>query len=189
MTMRKPEVTWVDDELVRECLNGNQAAWAVLVEKYKNLVYSIPARYQLPREEAADIFQYVWTELYRDLGRIDRVGGLRKWLITAAARRSLLHKKRLARMTSISEVDLDVGDDRPAIQAVQLELEKQQRVRDAVNLLPPRCARMIRMLFFDDPPKPYAEVARALELAEGSIGFIRGRCLRKLKALLEELGV
>jgi hypothetical protein len=35
---------------------------------------------------------------------------------------------------------------------------------------------------------PYSEVARRLKLATGSIGFIRGRCLQRLKKILEEQG-
>ena len=48
---------------------------------------------------------------------------------------------------------------------------------------------MIGMLFYSDPPMPYRDVARQLGLAVGSIGFIRGRCLRKLQKLLESAGL
>jgi DNA-directed RNA polymerase specialized sigma24 family protein len=44
------------------------------------------------------------------------------------------------------------------------------------------------MLFYEDPPLPYAEVATRLGLAEGSIGFVRGRCLKKLREQLERRG-
>ena len=40
---------------------------------------------------------------------------------------------------------------------------------------------MITLLFFEHPPQPYNEVAEKLGLARGSIGFIRGRCLKRLK--------
>ena len=47
---------------------------------------------------------------------------------------------------------------------------------------------MIELLFFQQPPPPYSEVAQKLQLATGSIGFIRGRCLKRLKQILEEKG-
>jgi DNA-directed RNA polymerase specialized sigma24 family protein len=47
---------------------------------------------------------------------------------------------------------------------------------------------MIDLLFFEQPPLRYAEVASRLGLAPGSIGFIRGRCLKRLKKYLEERG-
>jgi DNA-directed RNA polymerase specialized sigma24 family protein len=61
-------------------------------------------------------------------------------------------------------------------------------VREAVGRLPVRCQEMMRLLFWEEPPIPYAEVARRLGLATGSIGFIRARCLDRLQKALEELG-
>ena len=45
------------------------------------------------------------------------------------------------------------------------------------------------MLFYEHPKTPYAEVARRLGLAQGSIGFIRSRCLKRLQRNLEDLGL
>ena len=69
-----------------------------------------------------------------------------------------------------------------------LQLEKEQMVRNAISELSPRCERMVRMLFFETPPRPYEEIAKELGIATGSIGFIRGRCLVKLKQQLENMG-
>ena len=65
------------------------------------------------------------------------------------------------------------------------ELERAQDIRDAVEALPDRCRQLILRLFLDDPPPPYAEVARSLGMAEGSIGALRGRCLDRLKHEIE----
>jgi DNA-directed RNA polymerase specialized sigma24 family protein len=54
--------------------------------------------------------------------------------------------------------------------------------------MPARCVQMIHMLFFETPARPYGEIAKALGLAEGSIGFIRGRCLSRLRKHLETKG-
>lgn len=189
MISRKPDVSWPDDDLVRECLAGNDAAWAALIEKYKKLVYSMPAKYQLPPEEAADIFQHVWADLFRDLPRLERVEGLRGWLVTAAARRCLLHKKRRQKVLNMTGLDPDFADGKPDAAAIHAEAEREQRIREAVESLPERCKKLVGMLFFEQPPLPYSEVARSLGLAEGSIGFIRGRCLKKLRTLIEELDI
>jgi hypothetical protein len=44
------------------------------------------------------------------------------------------------------------------------------------------------MLFFENPARPYQQVARSLGLATGSIAFIRGRCLTRLRRQLEKMG-
>jgi len=186
MIKKQPDVTWPDEDLVRHCRSGSQAAWTALIEKYKKLVYSVPVKYQLPLEEAADVFQGVWIDLYRDLHRLERVAGLRSWLVTAAARRSLLHKKRRQGTLKSTEVDPQFPDAAPGVELVLQEAEREQNLRDSIRRLPPRCQKVVELLFFHYPPKPYIEVARELGLAEGSIGFVRGRCLEKLRKLLEE---
>jgi DNA-directed RNA polymerase specialized sigma24 family protein len=44
------------------------------------------------------------------------------------------------------------------------------------------------MLFFESSPRGYQEIATELGLATGSIGFIRGRCLARLKKQLQKKG-
>ena len=119
-----------DDALARECLAGNQDAWEALIAKYKRLVYSIPFRYGLPAEEAADVFQAVWADLYRDLRKIENAAALRGWLVTATARRCLLHKKRWLQ-TSGSALDPQLADYAPDPAALLHAAEKDLLVRAA----------------------------------------------------------
>jgi len=44
------------------------------------------------------------------------------------------------------------------------------------------------MLFFEEPARPYREVAASLGIALGSVGFIRQRCLDRLRKRLDEAG-
>jgi RNA polymerase sigma factor (sigma-70 family) len=175
-----------DAKLIQDCLAGDQSAWAALVGKYQRLVYSIPFKYQLPPEEAADVFQGVWIDLYRSLGSLQNAAALRGWLATATGRRCLLHKRRRQREEKMEAVDPRIVDKGADLETVQQEAEQEQIVRDSVAQLPGRCQKLIHMLFQEQPPVPYNEVASRLGLAEGSIGFIRRRCLDKLKRILED---
>jgi DNA-directed RNA polymerase specialized sigma24 family protein len=73
--------------------------------------------------------------------------------------------------------------------ALQQLAERRHLLDLAVSRLPSRCRTLVTMLFFEQPPVAYAEAAQRLGLAEGSIGFIRGRCLNKLRKQLRELGI
>lgn len=180
-----------DEELVAKCRKRDGNAWSVLVERYKGLVYSIPVRFRMPAEDAADVFQSVWLDLYSELDRLREPAAVRGWLLSATSHKCLHWKQRESRRAGQSlgkDVSLDVVDARPLIDEIGLEAEKDQLVRDALRSVPERCRKMLKMLFFEQPPRPYLEVAKELGLAEGSIGFIRGRCLEKLKKALEQRG-
>jgi DNA-directed RNA polymerase specialized sigma subunit len=69
------------------------------------------------------------------------------------------------------------------------EVQQAQAMRDAMRGLNDRCQRMVQMLFFETPARPYKDVAAQLGVATGSIGFLRGRCLDKLRAALEGIGL
>jgi RNA polymerase sigma factor (sigma-70 family) len=180
---------WSDEDLVAECLSGNEEAWAALVAKYKNLVYSVPVKYRLRPEDAADIFQSVWTELYNEMPRLRHPGALRSWLVTVASNQCYRLKKNQQKWTEPADPEFDIealaGESGGPLHE---EIEREQSFREAIQSLPERCQVMIRLLFYTDPPLPYSELAQRLGLAEGSIGFIRGRCLQKLRRSLEDRG-
>jgi RNA polymerase sigma factor (sigma-70 family) len=177
-----------DAYLVSECLKGNEDAWAALIHKYKRLIYSIPLKYGAHPADAADIVQSVCMELFCELSKLRKVESLKSWLIVVTSRKCF-HWKRANR----PEMTLDnVEQDHPeaiAVSAPELvEAEKEQCLRDAVAQLQPRCQELVRLLFYEQPPLPYAEVARRLGLATGSIGFTRGRCLARLQKILSQMG-
>ncbi len=189
---KSPSITWSDERLVRECLKGNEEAWAALIDKYKNLIFSIPYRYGATKEDAADVFQAVCLELFSELSNLRKIGSLRSWLITVAARRSYHWKQKQRRQSNQEVADIaheDLNEKIPAAPPEWIaEAERDQMVREAVAHLPSRCGELVRLLFYEQPPVPYSEVAQRLGLALGSIGFIRGRCLRRLQKLLEDMG-
>jgi len=185
---RVPNRSWSDEELVQECLQGCQDSWATLVDKYRNLVYSVPVKYRMPPDDAADVFQAVWTDLFSELPRLRSAGALRSWLITVAGHKCYQWKRQHSLRTRGSDSELESVDPRISFVDWRQEIERGQMLRDALADLPPRCREMVRLLFYEQPPRPYKEVAKCLGLAEGSIGFIRGRCLTKLRATLEKMG-
>lgn len=177
-----------DERLVQGCLQGDQQAWERLIDKYKRLIYSVPLRYGASADDAADVFQAVCIEVFNSLGQLKNVGSLRSWLITVAIRQSYRWKKKQSNHLELDAMEPEAAEEIAAVPEMLAQVEQEQIVRDVVNKLSPRNAELVRLLFFEHPPLPYAEVARRLGLATGSIGFIRGRCLERLKKLLLESG-
>lgn len=178
-----------DGCLVDGCLRGDERAWAVLIARYERLIYSIPIKYGATREDAADVFQTVCLELFHELPRLRNRDNLRPWLMTVAAHQAFHWKRRQQRERQGREAAAAEPREEAALPAtLAAEVEHEQAVREAIGRLSGRCREMVRLLFFEQPPRPYAEVARRLGLATGSIGFIRARCLEQLQRALEELG-
>ncbi|HST79654.1 MAG TPA: RNA polymerase sigma factor [Verrucomicrobiae bacterium] len=178
-----------DEKLVQDCLNGDEKAWNRLIDKYKRLIYSVPVKYGLSPDDAADVFQNVCVDLFTNLAKLRKIESIRSWLITVATHKCFHHKRHQRQDVELDAMEQEMAEElAPAAPQVMQEVQEEQAVRDAILRLSPRCADLVKMLFFEQPPLPYTEVAQRLGLATGSIGFIRGRCLNRLQKMLAELG-
>ncbi len=178
-----------DEKLVQDCLNGDEKAWNRLIDKYKRLIYSVPVKYRLSPDDAADVFQNVCVDLFTNLAKLRKIESIRSWLITVATHKCFHHKRHQRLDVELDAMEQEMAEElAPAAPQVMQEVQEEQAVRDAILRLSPRCADLVKMLFFEQPPLPYTEVAQRLGLATGSIGFIRGRCLNRLQKILAELG-
>ena len=190
---RRPGAVWSDSSLIAACLRGKDQAWDALVARYKNFVYAIILRYPISIENAPDVFQLVWLDVLKGLPKLRKRKAIRAWLTSVTLHTCFHWQQRERRANRQIAVEGGQGEG-TALEPVDNpnwleELEREQIVRQCILRLSPRCAELVRLLFFEDPPRPYKEVAEQLGLATGSIGFIRERCLKRLQALLAAEGL
>jgi RNA polymerase sigma factor (sigma-70 family) len=177
-----------DEQLIAGCVKGKESAWTALIDKYKNLIFSIPIRYGFSEEDSADIFQAVCMDLLAELPRLRDPKALAGWLIQVA-RNKCFHRKQSLLRHKVQEIgDLDPPSPWSEPENLISQVQQEQLLREVLAELPPQCRELVKMLFFENPPRPYERVAKELHLARGSIGFVRRNCLDKLRQRLESLG-
>jgi RNA polymerase sigma factor (sigma-70 family) len=186
-----------DRELLLACRRGDQAAWESLVRRYQRLIYTIPRRAGLNEDLAADVFQEVFTILFEKLDEIESPERLKAWLVTTARRKTWRSISRENRLQAFGDDDDDetgegelskLADEALLPDEALIQLEEQHSVRLAVGQLDERCGKLLTLLFYEDEPLPYAEIAARLGAPEGSIGPTRARCLQKLLKILGKEG-
>src|SRR5947209_397412 len=188
-TRKNEAVVWNDTLLVKECLAGSEEAWSLLIDKYKALIYSIPVKYGLSPQEAADVFQATCTELLVRLPELREPRALPKWLMQVAHHECYRWKRYSQRVVSRDgETDLPEPATPAIADSLVQQTQEEQMLREAMAMLTPQCRRLVELLFFETPSRPYTEVAAELGLAVGSIGFTRQKCLERLRGQLEQLG-
>ena len=174
-----------DKELIEACCQQDEAAWDVLVARYERLVYTIPRRYGLRQEEVDDVFQSVWLLLLKNMQTLEQPERVSAWLVTTA-RRECWKRRRGGHMReyTVEPSNLPQGQVEGPEELV-LRYEQQLAIRRAVQQLGTRCRRLLDLLYYTVPKPAYAEIASALNLAVGSVGAIRARCLKQLSQKLE----
>jgi RNA polymerase sigma factor (sigma-70 family) len=173
-------------QLVRRAAEGDHWAWERLVDQYARLIWAMTRDFKLVESDAADVFQATWLRLLEHIDRLEQPARVGSWLAATARHeclRSLAARKRV--MLVHDDVTLEDGPAHgPEIDERLLSEERAQAVRDALSRLPWRWRRLVEMLMAD-PPVPYTEISDQLGLPIGSIGPTRGRCLERLRVLLQ----
>jgi RNA polymerase sigma factor (sigma-70 family) len=178
--------------LIRDCLQGNERAWSSLIDRYKNLIFSIPVRSGISPDDATDIFQAVCLDLLCELPKLRHPQALPRWLVQVTYHKCVRWKADRDRYSAdeIEDDEAETGNDVKRVPDELLyESERSQKIRQVLSELEPRCRQLIEALFFESPVRPYREVAQNLGLALGSIGSVRERCLERVRRLLEKAGL
>jgi RNA polymerase sigma factor (sigma-70 family) len=166
-----------NSELIQSCLNGDQDAWAELIERYQRLIYSVAHSLCRSSEDAADVFQQVCLELYQHLSELRDAETLPAWLITVTKRQAIASLK-------LSKAWTPLVDDHPyGIDHIAM-IENEYLVDRAMLGLPDQCRQLLDLLYRQPSQLSYAEIAERLGVAASSIGPMRARCLAKLRKLL-----
>ncbi len=177
---------WDVAEVVGRAADGDQLAWERLFDQYARLIWSMTRDFKLVESDAADVFQTTWLRLLEHINRLDHPARVGSWLAATARHeclRQLAARKRIVLMHDDDE--LAEGEAHgPAVDERLLAEERAAAVREALSHLPWRWQRLLQLLM-NDPPASYAEISDQLGLPVGSIGPTRGRCLERLRVLLE----
>jgi RNA polymerase sigma-70 factor, ECF subfamily len=110
----EPRMPWAeliaadDLALVGEWTRGNHDAFAVIVDRYQRLVFSVAVRIVKDASEAEEVVQIVFLDIFKDLGKFDPARGtLKVWLLQYAYSRSVTRRHHLERRQFYSRLDLD----------------------------------------------------------------------------------
>src|SRR5262245_33394248 len=174
-------------QLVRRAALGDRSAWEHLVDQYSRLIWAMTRDFKLPESDAADVVQVTWLRLLEHIDRIEHPDRVGSWLATTARHECLRHiaaRKRLVLVQDDDDALADAVSCQPDVDERLLADERAEAVRAALSCLPWRWQRLLELLM-SDPPASYLEISAQLGLPVGSIGPTRGRCIERLRELIQ----
>ena len=167
---------------------GDPSGLDDLVRVMTPVLWHVVRAYRLPQDVAEDVIQTTWLALVRRRDAIEDALDVGGWLTTTARREAWRVHGTAARSTPVEDEELAprLPMARSAESAV-VESDERNRLWAAVDMLPERCQRLLRVVAFENRPD-YARLAVDLDMPVGSIGPTRGRCLAKLRVALMQAG-
>jgi len=181
-------------ELVAAVVAGDHGAWGRLVDRFNGLLWWIARAHRLEADDAADVVQTTWLKFVQSVDRLREPERAGAWLATTARRECLRTLRQQGRQVPTDDETVlePPGASAPLPEDEVLRSERDAVLWQAVEQLPGRGGRLMRMLL-SDPAPSYEEVSETLGMPIGSIGPTRARCLERLRrsagvaALLPEL--
>lgn len=167
--------------------DGDRHRLSELVDLVTPLLWHTVRAQRVGHDEAEDVVQTTWLRLVHHAESIQDPRAVLAWLIITAKRESWRVVKDSRRLKPMPEADDsdDVPDTTMAGPEVMALASAEGRVLwRHIESLSERCRSLLRVVAFSDRPD-YAAVAQALGMPVGSIGPTRGRCLAKLRLLLD----
>jgi RNA polymerase sigma-70 factor (ECF subfamily) len=182
-----------EQRLARQSRNGDQSAFAELVERHQAAVFGTVLRLVHNREVAAEVSNRAFYRAYEHLDSFDDSRPLRPWLVRIAAHEALNELRTRRR-----DADRTLGGEAGAIQLEQLAggpdpaevLPRRERgaaIRAAVDRLPETQRAVVVLRYFAD--LSYADIAEATQQTVNNVGVILLRARERLRHELETEGV
>ncbi len=186
-----------ESALIERCLSGDETAFGQIVSRYQDMVFNLAVRLLGKREEALDLSQEVFFQVYRKLASFRQDASLRTWIYRIAINRAKncqrSWRRREKEMTAVAVetaeqdaswvLSTNVGTSRvPAPDEALQRKELGHILREAIDALPFDQRTILLLKEIDG--LSYEEIAGTLNLA---LGTVKSRLARARKALRSQL--
>lgn len=172
--------------VIQLVLQGQQQAYATLVQRYQQYVYTLALRYAGRRELAEELAQDVFLKAYRFLADYKGTGKFSTWLYTIVHTTCLSYMRKEEKTTTLltHEQLLSVADLRTASSISRLEQKTQNQLLDAaIKQLPDADGQIITLFYMAE--QSVEEIGTIMGLTTSNVKVKLFRARQKLKEIIE----
>ncbi|WP_207422689.1 MULTISPECIES: RNA polymerase sigma factor [Desertivirga] len=165
-----------DFNLVGRAKEGDQKAYAELMQRYKDSIYFMALKMVNNKDDAMDLTVETFGKAFENIEKYKPDFAFSTWLFRIATNNCIdfIRKKRINLVSINSMVD-DEGDDRPLQiksdtlnpEETSIKKQQQEQLKIIVDKLPLRYKTLIMLRYFDE--QSYEEIAQQLDLPLGTV--------------------
>ncbi|MGA1842474.1 MAG: RNA polymerase sigma factor [bacterium] len=195
-----------DQDLLNECLEGEQWAWEAFYERFSDLIsYAMKKTLQrfgvyLKEEDLEECRQYIWFSfLNKDcyaLRKWEKKSSLATWIRVCGSmsttyfiksRKKLYQECPIEDMPSMDRLDIDPPyGTHNETEDIPDMLEKKEIIKKAMDIIENKLSDRERLFanlyWFDD--SPYEEISKILNMSMENLYLLRHRIVKKIERYL-----
>ena len=166
-----------DFNLIDKAVDGDEQAYAKLLQRYKRPVYHMILKMVRNVDDAEDLTIESFAKAFKSLAKFKKDFTFSTWLFRIATNNSIdfIRKKKLNTLSIENtytdddgqSVSIDVEDINLNPQDIAIKAQKEEIIQVFVNMLPAKYQRLVRLRYFHE--LSYEEIAQELEAPLGTV--------------------
>ncbi|WP_242205660.1 RNA polymerase sigma factor [Aestuariivivens insulae] len=180
-------MTTNDQYYIDLIIQGDTSAFTVLVDRYKDLVFTLTLRMLKNREEAEEVAQDTFIKVFKSLGKFKGDSKFSTWIYRIAYNTCLdrLKKnKKFMNHVAINEfTEQEVKTIDTALQSLEQQ-EKEQAIKDCIALLPGDDSFLLSLYYYE--ALSLEEIAKTMGLTPNNVKVKLFRSRKKLATILKQ---
>lgn len=176
-----------DQPLIDTILAGNPQSFSLLVDRYKDLVFTLAIRMLKHREEAEEVSQDTFIKVFRSLNRFKGDSKFSTWIYKIAYHTcldKLKKNKREQHVFAINEyTDIQVETVDNALDMMEKE-ERKRAIQECLQLLPSKDIAILTLFYFEG--LSLNEIAKIIDITANNVKVKLFRSRKKLTGILRD---
>lgn len=176
-----------DQNLINAISNGDTVAYAQLVNRYKDLVYTLALRMLKHKEEAEEVAQDTFIKVFKSLDKFKGDAKFSTWIYRVAYNTCLDRIKKNKKHfndIAIDEITFNKLDTIDNALDNLIKVEKHQLLKKCINKLPEESSAIITLFYFEE--LSLDEISKIINVEANTVKVKLFRARKKLAIILEQ---
>jgi RNA polymerase sigma factor (sigma-70 family) len=170
-----------DEDYIKQILNGDANAFRHLVDKYKDLVFSVVYNVLQQQEDAEEVAQDTFLKAYQNLHTFRSDSKFSTWIYRIAYNNAVSKSRLKQKNNHPLNEKLSVADYSTENKITNASITEV--IEYGLKLLPEQDAAIISLYYLDE--LPVKEIATVVSLSESNVKVKLFRARKELYNLLE----
>ena len=176
-----------DQHYINQIIEGNTNAFSVLVNQYKDLVFTLTYKMLKNKEEAEEVSQDTFIKIFNSLNKFKGESKFSTWIYKITYNTCLDKLKKNKKDNNVVYIEdfkeHQVNAIQNIIESID-EKERNQKIQECLQLLPSEEAFLLTLYYFDD--QSIEEIAKVIDCNANNVKIKLYRTRKKLASILKE---
>ncbi|NNC50035.1 MAG: RNA polymerase sigma factor [Flaviramulus sp.] len=176
-----------DQHYINLIIEGDTNAFSVLVDRYKDLVYTLTLRMLKNREEAEEVSQDTFIKVYKSLNKFKGDSKFSTWIYKIAYNTSLDRLKKNKKFINNVAINEFTEHQVKTIDNALNKLEKKERehtIQECLNLLPSENSFLLTLYYYEE--LSLEEISKIIGITPNNVKVKLFRSRKKLATILKD---